>query len=124
MDHKSSHWGLNSGPAPPQDAQRFLAEGRTRATVAQCRDVLEALAMETGDHDDVDPVVKDLFANSHGMSKTERLRVLRRAMKLITHAAKHVDSTTERIDWGRDDAVALLAMTAAVVRWAQAELRR
>jgi hypothetical protein len=49
------------------------------------------------------------------MTKAERLRVLRRALKLVTHPARHRDEVTAAIDWSRIDSAQLIFMTAAFI---------
>jgi L-serine deaminase len=53
-----------------------------------------------------------LFANSKSMSRAERLRVLRRALNLVTHPAQRRDQVAAAIDWSRIDAAQMITMTA------------
>lgn len=67
-----------------------------------------------GDDDDLDPeITRVLFTNGRTMSKAERLRVLRRALKLVMHPARHQDEVTVNIDW--IDAAQMITMTAAFI---------
>ena len=47
------------------------------------------------------------------MTKGERLRVLRRALILVTHPARHRDQVTVAFDWSRIDSAQMIAMVAA-----------
>jgi hypothetical protein len=97
-------------------AQQALLRGEYREAVGCSRDVLESLSAALGDRDDQDTEVQQLFANSRQMDKAARLRVLRRALKLITHPARHADQGAASIDWTRDDAIAMVTMLAALLQ--------
>jgi len=97
-------------------ARRHLALGHDRDAVGSLRDVLEQLTLAFGDDDTIPADLnRVLFDNSRSMNKAERLRVLRRALKLVTHPARHRDQVSVAFDWSRIDAVQLLTMTAAFV---------
>jgi hypothetical protein len=49
------------------------------------------------------------------MTKGERLRVVRRALKIVTHPARHRDQVAVGIDWSRTDSAQMMAMVAAFV---------
>lgn len=96
------------------EAQQHMLRGHDRDAVGSCRDVLEAARVAIGDTDDIPADLHEvLFAKSRSMSKSERLRVLRRALVLVTHPARHRDEVAARIQWGRTDAAAMVTMTAA-----------
>jgi hypothetical protein len=97
------------------EAQGHMLVGHDRDAVGKLRDVLEEVTLAFGDDDSNDPVVTALFANSRSMSKAERLRVVRRALKLVTHPARHRDEVAVGIDWGRIDSAQMIAMVAAFV---------
>lgn len=97
------------------DAQGHMLAGRDREAVGALRDVLEAVARALGDDDKDDPVVNELFANQKTLTKAQRLRVVRRALKLVTHPARHRDQVAVGIDWGRLDSAQMIAMVAAFV---------
>jgi hypothetical protein len=59
----------------------------------------------------LDPDAERLFVNSR--AKTNRLRVVRRALKLGTHPAKHRDQVSVGMDWSRIDLAQMIAMVAA-----------
>jgi hypothetical protein len=95
-------------------AQRHQALGHDRDAVGTLRDVLEQVKLAFGDDDTIDPELnRVLFGNSRSMTKGERLRVLRRALMLVTHPARHRDQVSAAIDWSRIDATQLITMTAA-----------
>lgn len=91
-------------------AQDAFAQGKWRETVGQCRDMLEALALVAGDQE---PKANE---SQKDWTKEQRLANVRRALRVLTHPARHVDEVTVRIEWGRDDAVAMLAFCAALLR--------
>jgi hypothetical protein len=97
-------------------SRRHLQRGQDREAVGSLRDVLEQIRLAVGDDDTLDPdLTRVLFANSRSMTKGERLRVLRRALMLVTHPARHRDQVSVAIDWSRMDATQMIAMTAAFV---------
>lgn len=109
-DHKKSTGYLAA-------AEKEMRLGHYREAVGACRDALEALSLGLGDQDESDPEFSTLLANTRSKDKAARLRVLRRALKLMTHPARHVDEVAVRFDWDREDAASAIAMIAAVLRW-------
>ena len=101
-------------------AQKAVGLGNYREAVGACRDVLEAVSMGVDDGDEHDPDFTPLFANTRSKDKQARLRVLRQALKILTHPARHVDEVTVLFDWNREDAVSAIAATAALLRWQSA----
>jgi len=90
--------------------------GHDRDAVGSLRDVLEQVMLAFGDDDAIDPDLnRILFDRSRSMTKGERLRVLRRALMLVTHPARHRDQVSVAIDWSRIDAIHMITMTAAFV---------
>jgi hypothetical protein len=98
-------------------AQKASAVGHYRDAVGSCRDVMEAQSTASGDGDDTDSAVQALFANSRQMDKAARLKVLRRAFKLMTHPARHADEVAARFDWDREDAICAVSIASALLRW-------
>lgn len=98
-------------------AQAHMLNGQDRDAVGACRDVLEELSRALGDDDDdIDPEVKRvLFNGTRRMTKAERMRVVRRALKIVTHPARHRDNVAVGIDWSRIDSAAVIQMTAALI---------
>jgi hypothetical protein len=97
-------------------AQRHLRLGYYRDAVGALRDVLDQAKLAFGDDDTIPPDLdRVLFQNSHSMSKAERLRVLRRALKLVTHPARHRDQVSVAIEWSRTDAAQMITMVAAFI---------
>jgi hypothetical protein len=95
-------------------AQRHLSLGHDRDAVGSLRDVLEQIKLAFNDDDSIDPQLQRvLFENSRSMSKADRLRVLRRALMLVTHPARHRDQLSVAIEWSRIDATQMITMTAA-----------
>jgi hypothetical protein len=107
---------LAKAVADLEQAQRHMALGHDRDAVGSLRDALEQVGLAFGDDDKVPAdLERALFANSRSMSKAERLRVLRRALKLVTHPARHRDQVTAAIDWSRIDSAQMITMTAAFI---------
>ncbi len=104
-----------------QSARQHLLNGRFRDAVAACRDVLESLAAELHDEEEMKNVS---FARLPGKNKQERLRVLRKALISLAHAAKHSDSAAASIEWNYLDAQCMVIMAASVVRMVFGEKRR
>ena len=99
-----------------EQAQRHMLLGHDRDAVGSLRDALDQLTLAFGDDDKIPAdLERVLFANSKSMSKADRLRVLRRALKLVTHPARHRDQVTAAIDWSRIDAAQMITMTAAFI---------
>lgn len=98
-------------------AQKEMDLGHYREAVGACRDVLEALSGALNDRDDQDEEFRSLFEKSRDKDKAARVRVVRRALKVLCHPARHADEVSARIDWDRLDASAVIAMTGAVIRW-------
>ncbi|MBI3183715.1 MAG: hypothetical protein HYZ28_16375 [Myxococcales bacterium] len=100
-----------------RQAHQHLLEGRWRDAVGSCRDVVEALGRGIGDGDEVDrvQVPAPLFENTRQMDKAGRLRVLRRALKVLTHPARHRDEVAVNIEWTPSDARAVVSMMAALL---------
>jgi hypothetical protein len=97
-------------------AQGHMQRGHDRDAVGTLRDVLEQLTLALGDDDNLDPeMTRVLFSNSRSMTKAERLRVLRRALKLVTHPARHRDEVSVLIDWSRVDAMQMITMVSALI---------
>jgi hypothetical protein len=98
------------------EAQGHLQLGHDRDAVGSLRDVLEQVKLAFGDDDTIDrDLNRALFDGSRSMTKGERLRVLRRALMLVTHPARHRDQVSVAIDWSRIDATQMITMTAAFV---------
>lgn len=98
-------------------AQKEMELGHYREAVGACRDVLEAVSAALDDRDDQDEEFKPLFEKTREKDKAARLRVVRRALKVLCHPARHADPLSARIDWDRLDAFGMIAMTGTVIRW-------
>lgn len=93
-----------------------LRRGEWREAVGTCRDVLEALGVAMNDGDKTDPMFNPLFANSQNADMNARLLVLRRALKLFTHPARHMSANSVGHDWRRSDAIAIISMVSALIQ--------
>lgn len=99
-----------------KQAMFHMNQGHDRDAVGSLRDALEQVSLAFGDDDKVPAdLQRILFADSRAMTKGDRLRVLRRALKLVTHPARHRDEVTAAIDWSRIDSSQLIFMTAAFI---------
>lgn len=103
-----------------QEASDYLRKARTamlrreyREAVGCCRDVIESLMRALGDSD---VKIARLIANTHDLDKAERLALLRQALKVMTHPARHADEVAASFEWTRDDAMAVIGMTASLMR--------
>jgi hypothetical protein len=96
------------------DAQRAASWGDYREAVGLCRDVMEAFGEAVGD-DDAQTVLPELFNGQRQMDKAQRQQLLRRALKVFTHPARHRDSSALAFEWSRADAAAALTISAALL---------
>ncbi len=94
-------------------AQQAYGRGEYREAVGACRDVLESLSEALRDKD---AVSKEDFENLRDKDKAARLRLLRRALIVLTHPARHADEVSAAIEWQRIDAFSILSMVAALVQ--------
>jgi hypothetical protein len=100
-----------------QIAQTHLLSGHYRDAVGACRDVMEALSSALSDEADQTPEeIKTWFEGTRSMGKEKRIRLIRRALKVLTHPARHVDEVTTTIEWKPVDARATIVMTAALLQ--------
>lgn len=89
--------------------------------VGDCRLALEALmqALEDRDTAPVDAIynaeVQALFQGQNAMTKEERLRLVRRALRVLCHPPHHVDKVSAAINWERKDAEFVLSAVAALL---------
>lgn len=90
-----------------------MLPGEYREAVGCCRDVIEALTQPLGDKDEH---MTKLVGNTRELDKAGRLRLLRQALKVLTHPARHADEVAAAIEWTRTDAVTVITMTAAVMQ--------
>lgn len=100
-----------------QQAQELMLYGKYRDAVGTCRDVVESLS--TGLNDDQDRLPEEIeawFEGQRTMSKEHRLRLVRRAVRVLTHPARHADKTASQIEWSSHDARAAIALVAALLQ--------
>jgi hypothetical protein len=95
-----------------QRAQTAQFEGRMKDAVAACGDCLESLSTALKDKDQVAAATK---SRQHDLWK--RVQVLRQGLFYFSHLGRHADEVAESIEWTRKDVVALIAMTAAMLKW-------
>ncbi len=97
-------------------AQTHLLRGNFRDSVGACRDVMESLFKALSDNN-YQPEFKDM----RSMGKEERLRLVRRAVTVLTHPERHADEVSASIEWGPMDARAVIVMAATLLQLAAAE---
>jgi hypothetical protein len=90
-------------------AQQAMARGDYRDAVGLCRGVLEEVKRALKDDDDIG------FANQRDMNKADRLRLVRRAMRVFTHPPHHKDDVTALFEWNRTDAASTISIVAALL---------
>lgn len=99
-----------------QTAQAHMLRGHFRDAVGACRDVMESLSSALNDEGAQLPdAIKSWFDGARAMSKEERLRIVRKALKILTHPARHADEVSTAIEWGPADARAAIIMAAALL---------
>ncbi len=91
-------------------AQDAMARGDYRDAVGGCRDVVERI--DSALKLTVDQAV---FENNREKTKSERLKLIIRGLKVFTHPAKHSDDVSVTIEWNRIDASFAISAVAAVI---------
>ncbi len=105
-----------------QTAQTHMLRGHFRDAVGACRDVVESLSITLSDEKDQLPeAIQSWFKDTRSMDKKERLRIVRRALKVLTHPARHADEVSASIEWGPTDARTVILMAAALLQIAAEE---
>jgi hypothetical protein len=95
-----------------QRAQTAQFEGRLKDAVAACGDCLESLSTALKDKDQVSAATK-----SPQNDLWKRVQLLRKALFDFSHLGRHADEVAQSIEWNRKDIVAMIAMTAAILKW-------
>jgi hypothetical protein len=96
-----------------RNARSAMLRGEYREAVGGCRDVIEALTRALGDKDEQ---LAKLVGNTRDLDKADRQRLLRQALKVLTHPARHADEVAASFEWTRIDAITIIAMTASVMQ--------
>lgn len=94
-------------------AQDAIFGGEYPAAVGCCREALEALSCALGD---AQQEKQATFQNLKGKDKHERLRLVRHALRVLCSPPHHADERAAAIEWTRKDAVAAMAMVAALLQ--------
>ncbi len=109
-------------PESPLMTYEHTNKGNFRDSVGACRDVMESLSKALSDDQyQLDEVVKSWFKATRSMGKEERLRLIRRAVTVLTHPARHADEVSASIEWGPMDARAVIVMAATLLQLAAGE---
>jgi hypothetical protein len=77
---------------------------------------LEEVTRALKDENGPDVPVAGLFEQTRQMNKADRLRLLRRAAKVLIHPARHRDEVAAAIEWSRIDASSIVTITAALLQ--------
>lgn len=93
-------------------ANEYKLKGDWRSAVGQCRECIEALTKAYPGED-----TQASFENLRRKSRDERMAVLRRALILLPHAARHDDPDEVEVAWTRQDAETIVAMAASLLNW-------
>jgi hypothetical protein len=100
-------------------AQTHLLKGHFRDAVGSCRDVMESLSTALSDDKHQPPeTIKAWFKDMQNMGKEERLRLVRRALRVLTNPARHADEVSASIGWNPEDARAVIVMAATLLQMA------
>ena len=91
-------------------AQQAMARGDYREAVGVCRDVMDKINTALKDDDNSED-----FTNLRGKSKADRVRLLRRAVRVFTHPARHADDVAAGFEWNRVDAASAVSIVAALL---------
>lgn len=96
-------------------AQTHLLKGHFRDAVGACRDVMESLSVALRDENAQPPeMVKSWFEGTRSMGKEERICLVRRALKVLTHPARHADEISTSIEWSPKDARTIIVLAASL----------
>jgi hypothetical protein len=102
-------------------ATAALHTGRCRDAVGACRVALEALAHALGETPQTYSL-QDLLKRNLLLDKAERFGLVRKMLTIVTHPAHHGDPNAAAVEWHYEDAVAVVAQTAAVLAYHSAKL--
>jgi hypothetical protein len=91
-------------------AQESMARGEYREAVGLCRDVMDRINSALKDNDDLSE-----FANLREKTKADRVRLLRRALRVFTHPARHADDASSVFEWTRIDASSAISIVSALL---------
>ncbi len=113
MPDQSTSPKLSQAVASLRGAQDAILSGHYRDAVGCCRDSLESLSEALGD---TEKERQASFENVKARDKEARVRIVRRALRTLCHPARHGDGNAVKIEWDRADAIAVVSMTAALLR--------
>jgi hypothetical protein len=95
-----------------RQAQDSQFRGRYVDSINHCGKALESLQTALRDEDKVATVTK-----SNANDKWKRIQVVRQSLWHLMNLGRHSDEVAERIEWHREDAIAVIALTSSVLRW-------
>jgi len=97
-----------------EQAVTAMNEGRYKDAVSECRDLLEAVygSADPKRYPDFAPT----FPKQREADKAVRFWLIRQALLVVAHAAKHQDEVTAEITWERKDVAAVISALAALVQ--------
>jgi hypothetical protein len=91
-------------------ARQAMSRGDYREAVGVCRDVMDKINSALKDDDNLAE-----FSNLREKTKADRVRLLRRAVRVFTHPAHHGDDVAGRFEWNRVDAASTISIVAALL---------
>jgi len=101
---------LAAAAATLAQAQQAMSRGDYRQAVGLCRDIMDQVNQALSDDDNLEE-----FANLRQKSKADRVRLLRRALRVFTHPAHHPNDAEKQFDWNRIDAASTISIVAALL---------
>jgi hypothetical protein len=107
--------GLSEATELLSRSQTLIAEGKYTEAVGLCRDVLEVVSRILKDTQN-SSFASELFRDIRSKNKSERIQMLRYTLKVLTHPARHRDEIAVAIEWTRNDATSIVAITTAILQ--------
>ena len=107
--------GLGEATELLSRSQTLIAEGQYTEAVGLCRDVLEVVSRILNDTQN-SSFRSELFQDIRSKNKSDRIQMLRYTLKVLTHPARHRDEVAVAIEWTRNDAASIVAITAAILQ--------
>jgi len=98
-------------------AQKAMMNGNFKETLSTCRQALEEIHNAMGDKPLKAKGWKELLDNTQVLPKEDRVRLIRRALWILTSAAHHSDDTTAKFEWTREDAKSTIIILATMLQW-------
>ncbi|HOX57886.1 MAG TPA: hypothetical protein PLC99_13445 [Verrucomicrobiota bacterium] len=117
LPEKNTHPELAQAAEHLSSAQKAMMNGNYKDSMSACREVLEQLHKAMGDTELVAKEWKELLDKTRVLLKEDRIRLVRRALYILTSAAHHSDDTTAKFEWTREDARSTITILATMLQW-------